>query len=89
MNKAQLDKNINTSDLQWAIEEVQNILSHIEQINHRIRVHKEGRNVSDEDLVVLSWMDMRSNFTQQLIKLLTHFNLDMRLVHHRQNKSHQ
>lgn len=59
----------------YSFEAMQDILERIGRINNLLRMHEQQG--KQDDLSVESWRKMKNQLTQQLVKLLEDFNLDV------------
>lgn len=59
----------------YSFEAIQDILERIGRINNLLRMHEQQG--KQDDLSVESWRKMKNQLTQQLVKLLEDFNLDV------------
>ena len=59
----------------YSFEAMQDILERIGRINNLLQIHEQQG--GQDNLSVKSWRKMKNQLTQQLIKLLEDFNLDV------------
>lgn len=59
----------------YSFEAMQDILERIGRINNLLQMHEQQG--KQDDLSVESWRKMKNQLTQQLVKLLEDFNLDV------------